>query len=168
MGAAAHNRGGRLGFILSATAAAAALYGAVVLFGLAPGSPPAVEASFRPHRPVYVQLRVRPHAVPRPVRRLPQASPGRARPSATRLWVPAVVEEPAAHRTPAPRPRPLAQASPAPAIVASGVAASPAWQSEATASSPATVTPLPAPVALLPEVPQIDVQVQVPPLQLPG
>jgi hypothetical protein len=68
-----------LGFVLSSTAAAAALYGAVVLFGLGPTSPVALgEVSVRPQPVVYVRVRVHEHAVPRPAARRPQASPGRA------------------------------------------------------------------------------------------
>ena len=76
MGAAARRSGLQPGFVLSAIAAAAALYGAVVLFGLGPTSPVALgEVSMRPQPVVYVQVRVHDNAVPRPAQRRPQASP---------------------------------------------------------------------------------------------
>src|SRR3954466_6873397 len=79
VGAAAHRTDGQPRLILSAIAAAAALYGAVVCFGLGPASPVALgEVSVRPHPVVRVQVHVRDNAVPRPVQRLPQVSPGRA------------------------------------------------------------------------------------------
>jgi len=78
VGAAAHTSGGQLGFVLSATAAAAALYGAVVVFGLGPSSPTALgENNARPERAV--RMSAPGPAAPRPALRGPQPSAGPAR-----------------------------------------------------------------------------------------
>jgi hypothetical protein len=66
-----------VGLVLSATAAAAALYGAVVLIGVGPSSPLALNrTSARPQ--LAVHLRVHDPAASRPAVREPQPSPGRA------------------------------------------------------------------------------------------
>jgi len=68
---------GQLRLVLSSAAAAAALYGAVVLFGLGPSSPLALDLeSARPQPAVHV--RVHDLAAPDPAARGPQPSPGRA------------------------------------------------------------------------------------------
>jgi len=66
-----------LRLIVSAAAAAAVLYGAVVVFGLGAASPSAIGSTPGHNTPV-VQVRHDP-AVPGPVQRLPQVSPGPAR-----------------------------------------------------------------------------------------
>jgi hypothetical protein len=77
VGAAAHKSGDQVRFVLSSIAAAAALYGAVVLLGLGPTSPWALDREpVRP--PQVVPLSVHDHVAPRPVRRGPQPSPGPA------------------------------------------------------------------------------------------
>ena len=78
VGAAAHRSGGQARFFLSATAAAAALYGAVVVFGLGPSSPTALgESNARPDQTVRVHVSGPP--APRPALRGPQPSAGPAR-----------------------------------------------------------------------------------------
>jgi hypothetical protein len=74
MGTAAHNSSGELRLGLTATAAAAVLYGAVVVFGLGPASPFGLSRADEPTAPV-VHM---PHdtAAPGPALRLPQVSPG--------------------------------------------------------------------------------------------
>jgi hypothetical protein len=80
VGAAALRFGLQPRFVLSAIAAAAAVYGAVVLFAFGSTSPVALdEVRFRPQPVVIVHMRVHDDAVPRPAQRLPQVSPGRAR-----------------------------------------------------------------------------------------
>ncbi|HMI28110.1 MAG TPA: hypothetical protein VK490_00295 [Gaiellaceae bacterium] len=77
MGAAAHTSSGQLRLVLSSTAAAAALYGAVVLIGLGPSSPLALDQeSARPQ--LVVHVRVPDQAAPDPAARGPQPSPRRA------------------------------------------------------------------------------------------
>jgi len=77
VGAAAHRSGDQLRLVLSSIAAAAALYGAVVLLGLGPTSPWALDRE-QARPPQVVPLSVRDHVAPRPVRRGPQPSPGPA------------------------------------------------------------------------------------------
>jgi hypothetical protein len=86
-----------LRFVLSSIAAAAALYGAVVLLGLGPTSPWALDRE-QARPPQVVPLSVHDHVAPRPVRRGPQPSPG-----------PAQLHVRARGRTPA-RPAPRAHA----------------------------------------------------------
>jgi len=145
VGAAAHRTDGQLRLILSAIAAAAALYGAVVCFGLGPTSPVALgEVSVRPHPVVHVQMRVRDNAVPRPVQRLPQVSPGRAQ----RRITPARASAPA---------KPHARSGSAPTTVVSSIA-----------PAQTVAPPTPAPTVVLPDVVPAQLDVQLPPLQLPG
>ena len=163
VGAAAHRTDGQLRLILSAIAAAAALYGAVVCFGLGPTSPVALgEVSVRPHPVVRVQVHVRDNAVPRPVKRLPQVSPGRAQRPVT----------------------PVRRSAPAKANARSRMAAAtvvssipPAEPSEVTptptpaptpAAPPTIAPPTAVPAVVLPDVVQARLDVQLPPLQLPG
>lgn len=74
MGPAVHKSSGQMRLSLSATAAAAVLYGAVVVFGLGPASPLSLGRGDDTAVPV-VHV---PHdsAVSGPVQRLPQVSPG--------------------------------------------------------------------------------------------
>jgi hypothetical protein len=155
VGAAVHRTGDRLRVILSATAAAAALYGAVVLFGLGPTSPVALgEVSVRPQPVVYVRVRVHEHAVPGPAQRRPQASPGRAQHHHPVVHVqtaqPAPVVE---HAAPHVQQPPLVSDSAPPAEEP----AVPAGFVSPAASAPALV---------LPPLPQVEVS--LPQLQLPG
>jgi hypothetical protein len=77
VGAAAHRSSGEVRLVLTSAAAAAALYGAVVLFGLGPSSPLALDLeSARPQPAVHV--RVHDLAAPDPVAREPQPLPGGA------------------------------------------------------------------------------------------
>jgi hypothetical protein len=77
VGAAAHRSGDQLRFVLFSIAAAAALYGAVVLLGLGPTSPWALDRE-QARPPQVVPLSVHDHVAPRPVQRGPQPSPGPA------------------------------------------------------------------------------------------
>jgi hypothetical protein len=78
MGLAAHIPADRTRFGLSATAASATLYTAVVLFGVGSAAPSALDG---PEDRGSAVVLVSPHdsAVPGPARRLPQVSPGPAR-----------------------------------------------------------------------------------------
>lgn len=147
----------RLG--LSATAAAAALYGAVILFGVGPATPSALDPN-NDLRPPVVHV---PHdsAVSGPAQRLPQASPGPERQRSSKLPPSAagsVTAEPAAgpeqpeDAVPAPgQPKP----KPAPAQPAASSASPPS-------SAPTqSVAPLLEVTLPIPEVP-------VPPVTLPG
>jgi hypothetical protein len=161
VGAAAHRTDGQLRVILSAIAAAAALYGAVVCFGLGPTSPVALgEVSVRPHPVVHVHMRVRDNAVPRPVQRLPQVSPGRAQ----RRITPVRASAPA---------KPHARSRIAPATVVSSIPpAQPSTVTPTPTPAPETTQtvapPTPAPTVVLPDVVPAQLDVQLPPLQLPG
>jgi hypothetical protein len=73
MGAKADSSGGQVRLIVAATAAAAALYGTVVLLGLGPSSPFALSAE-NVRSPLPVHVRLHDHAVPRPAARVPQPS----------------------------------------------------------------------------------------------
>ena len=144
-----------MGFVLTATAAAAALYGAVVLFGIGPTSPVALgEVSVRPQPIVYVRVRVHEHAVPRPAQRRPQASPGRAQrhlqvvPAQTTRPAPWV--EHAARR--------VQQLPPV---------SDPASSMEEPAMPAGAVSPVASvPALVLPQLPPVEVS--LPQLQLPG
>jgi len=89
VGAAARISGLQPGVVLSAIAAAAALYAAVVLFAFGSTSPVALdEVRLRPQPVVIVHMRVHDDVVPRPAPRLPQVSPGRARRNVPKLQLP--------------------------------------------------------------------------------
>jgi hypothetical protein len=74
MGPAVHKSSGELRLGLTATAAAAVLYGAVVVFGLGPASPFGLSRADEPTAPVVLVPHDR--AASGPAQRLPQVSPG--------------------------------------------------------------------------------------------
>lgn len=171
----------RLG--LSATAAAAALYGAVILFGVGPATPSALDAVDDLRTPV-VHL---PHglAVSGSELRLPQVSPGpgrhrsrKAPPAATgdATAVPAAVpagqpEHPAAvpgqpeHPVPAP-----GQPAPAPAQPTASPASPPPAPTPSVPSlleAPLRVLEVTAPPITLPQTPELPPLPTAPSLALP-
>jgi hypothetical protein len=162
MGLAKHNPGGQWRLGLSATAASAVLYSAIVLFGVGSASPSALDAARDPHASAVLVL---PHAdtVSGSVQRLPQASP-----EPRRHYSPAKVNRPRAGVAPAP-------ASSAPSATGSPKPASPrqesATSSGAKGSSPpaSVVEPAPTFTVTAPIVPVPPVTVTVPelPVQLP-
>jgi hypothetical protein len=161
MGLAKHNPGGQWRLGLSATAASAVLYSAIVLFGVGSASPSALDAARDPHSSAVLIL---PHAdtVSGSVQRLPQASP-----------------EPRRHRSPAKVDRPRAgvapaQASPAPSATESPKPASPRQESATSSgvnvsSSGSAVEPPPTVTVTVPVVPVPPVTVTLPelPVQVP-
>lgn len=179
MGPAAHTSSGHLRLPLSATAAAAVLFGAVVVFGLRPASPLALGPDRIDAAPV---VRV-PHDVPAsgPVQREPQPSPGperrRAQVKAPQTWTP-VSQRPTAASPPpgrpsGPRTPGATPSTPPPATPAAKPPSAPAEDAGAALPSappplpevfvpgvtlPPLLPPLPAP---LPELPSA-------PLDLPG
>ena len=74
MGLARHNPSGHWRLGLSATAASAVLYSAIVLFGVGSASPSALDAGRDPHASAVLIL-PQADSVSGPVQRLPQASP---------------------------------------------------------------------------------------------
>jgi len=78
MGLMSHTSGGKVKFGLASLAAAGALYCAVVIFDLGTSSPVAL-GSNNDRSSTVVRVPPRDLAVPGPVRRLPQVSPGPAR-----------------------------------------------------------------------------------------
>ena len=84
MGSAVHKSSGWMRFCLSAAAAAAVLYGAVVLFGLGPAFPVALGRS-HDRGPSVVRVQAHDPAVSGPVQRGPQPSSGPARHRAARV-----------------------------------------------------------------------------------
>ena len=162
MGLAKHNPGGQWRLGLSATAASAVLYSAIVLFGVGSASPSALDAARDPHASAVLIL-PQADSVSGSVQRLPQASP-----------------EPRRHRSPAKVDRPRAGVTPAPVSSAPSETASPKpaspRQESATASgvnvssSASVVEPAPTVVTVTaPVVPLPPVTVTLPelPVQLP-
>src|SRR6266446_6685847 len=162
MGLAKHNPGGQWRLGLSATAASAVLYSAIVLFGVGSASPSALDAARDPHASAVLIL---PHAdtVSGSVQRLPQASP-----------------EPRRHHSPAKAGRPRAGVTPEPASSApsateSAKPASPRQESATSSgvnvsSSGSAGEPAPTVVtATVPVVPLPPLTVTLPdlPVQLP-
>lgn len=78
MGLATHNPGGQVRFGISATAASAVLYSAVVLFGVSSASPLALDSDSDRGGSV-VLIPTHDTAVSGPEQKLPQASPGPVR-----------------------------------------------------------------------------------------
>jgi hypothetical protein len=156
---AALRSSGKVRLGLSATAAAASLYGAVVLFGLGPASPLALGSQGDRDVPV---VRVPPHDLPvsGPVQRQPQASPGPAR-HRTVIRV--------RHDSAPRRPRPAAglkgnPAKPSNAPAPSSAAPQPTVKVPVVSSS-VPETPLTTTTPTLPEPPPITLPaVTVPPL----
>ncbi len=161
MGLAKHNPGGQWRLGLSATAASAVLYSAIVLFGVGSASPSALDAARDPHASAVLIL---PHAdtVSGSVQRLSQASP-----------------EPRRHHSPAQAGRPRAGVTPAPASSAPSATESPKpaspRQESATSSgvnvssSASVVEPAPTVTVTAPVVPLPPVTITLPelPVQLP-
>ena len=163
MGAAAHTSGGEVRLVLSGTAVAAALYAAVVLFGLGPVSPLALgEGKARPSLAVHV--RVHDRAAPSPAARGPQPSPGparhqpgRAHLTVSRPWVAPPAPKRQTYRRSRPASQPTAAKAPVPAQPQQPALAPAAVEQPLTPASAAT-PPTPPAVS---ESPQI---VELPPL----
>jgi hypothetical protein len=181
MGLAMRNPSGGVRLVLSATAASAVLYGAIVLFGVGSASPSAIDTGGSDRHASVVLTRSHVVIVSGSVQKLPQASPepGRNRP---RLRPhrprPAVVEttEPAAPvaaaNEPAPVPTRGTESGP-PSVESSPtdpgavpVAVSVSVPSVAIPAVPALALPLPLPaLSPPPALPLPSLQL---PLQLPG
>jgi hypothetical protein len=181
VGPAAHTSSGHLRLPLSSTAAAAVLFGAVVVFGLRPASPLALGPDRIDAAPV---VRV-PHDVTAsgPEQRGPQPSPGPERlrtPVKTRqTWTPVaqrptatrpVAEQPSGPRTPGSTPparppaTPLVQPpTPPPEVAATALPEPPGPLPEVTVPT-LTVPPLPP----LPPLPAPLPELPPAPLDLPG
>jgi hypothetical protein len=168
MGLAKHNPGGQWRLGLSATAASAVLYSAIVLFGVGSASPSALDAGHDPHASAVL---IQPDAdtVSGSVQRLPQASPepGRHRLHA-RANQPRRVGVAPSPTTSAP----ATVASPPPAAPRTEEHAPPSVTRVATASVASVAEPLPvvaSPVVQVPAVtvPLVDLSVQLPELPSP-
>jgi hypothetical protein len=181
VGPAANTSSGETRLGLSATAAAAVLYGAVVLFGLGPTSPLALDREGDLPAPV-VQV---PHdaAAPGPELRRPQASPGPARPrQSSRPGRDKNAVQPAVSAKPTVAPEtPDQPTAPRPPATASQPHSAPAKKDTVGTSPTPTVTvpgpelpittpsvELPDPGSLLPPVPPLPQTPPLPLLQLPG
>jgi hypothetical protein len=170
MGLAKHNPGGQWRLGLSATAASAVLYSAIVLFGVGSASPSAPAAGRDPHASAVL---MRPHAdtVSGSAQRLPQASP---EPRRHRLRARADRR----HTGVEPAPTSSAPTSSAPSTVASPTPASPReTESESlgvTSSTTASVAVAPPVVSVPPislptvTVPLPDLPVQLPDVPVPA
>ena len=181
MGLATHNRVGGLRLCLSAIAASAALYSAVVLFGV--GSPPSVALDVGRDRHSSV-VRISEHidesSVSGSARKLPQASPepgrqrarvrphqpGRSGVESTSSPTSSTVESPT--QVPAP-PRGTESSSPNLRVPSTAPVAVPLPRVEVpTVSAPELAVPLPLPLPALP-VPPLPLPQPLPlPLDLPG
>jgi hypothetical protein len=164
VGLATRNPGGKLRLGLSAVAASAALYSAVVLFGVGSASPVALDTGGDRHASVVLISR-QADTVFGSVQRLPQASP-----------------EPGRHRSRLQRPRPRAGVGSATSPVPSTAELPPpviprgpeSVSPSLTGSSPASVAaPLPSVAVIAVPVPELplplpELQLQPQPLDLPG
>ncbi|HEU5279366.1 MAG TPA: hypothetical protein VFU26_10725 [Gaiellaceae bacterium] len=164
MGLAAHIPGDRTRFGLSATAASATLYTAVVLFGVGSAVPSALDA---PEDRGSAVVPVPPHdsAVPGPARRLPQVSPGPPRhrsvaqaPGLKRLGTAAGTSAPRTV-TPAEAPPPPSK-TPAPAAPSRTPPPPPA--DEPTVEVTTTLPAAPDVTAELPEAPALPLPLPLP------
>jgi hypothetical protein len=175
---AAHKSGGETRLGLSATAAAAALYGAIILFGLGSASSSALNPNGDSRTPV-VRL---PHdsAVSGPALRLPQVSPGPGRQRSGKASpstpgnvtaVPAPLAEQPEHPLPAPS-EPKAAAAPAPAAASQSTQAVQPSEVAVTIPTPEVTVPtvtlpqITLPPVTLPPVPDAELP-PVPSLPLP-
>jgi hypothetical protein len=148
-----------VGFVLTATAAAAALYGAVVLIGAGPSSPLALSReSARPQ--LAVHLRVHDPAASSPRARGPQPSPGLAQRRArlARVARPAHTARRRTRRSALVSTRAVTQAASPPIHPASAAAPAPvsAPALPEVAVTPAVVVPA-LPVVSLPPLPALPV-----------
>jgi hypothetical protein len=166
VGLATHNPGGQVRFGVTATAASAVLYGAVVLLGVKEASPSVLDDD-GDRSPAVVLIHQHDSAVPGPRQKLPQASPGperqRTQPSqhSTRIGI--------GSRPNAPRPAsaPAQPTKPAPSRATESKPSKPATTAPApsqTLQPMLEVTPPPLPV---PEVTLPPVTVPSPLLPLP-
>jgi hypothetical protein len=158
MGLARRNPGGQWRLGLSATAASAVLYTAIVLFGVGSASPSAPAAGRDPHASA-VLIQAPADTVSGSGQKLPQASPGpRRHRSLARARQPRAAVAPA-------------QTSPAPSTVADPTPASPrATESESPASVASSTTVSvadPPPVLPVPIIPVPTVTVPLPELPVP-
>jgi hypothetical protein len=147
-----------VGLVLTATAAAAVLYGTVVLFALGPSSPTALgEVNVGRPQVVRVQMHLQDHrAATRPVPRLPQASPGRAQHVATHPRSPVAQLRVSRPRAVKATPRPAAQIQPLRS------AAKPESQTP-PAASPVMPPEVETPPIALPSLPELELP-ETPPL----
>lgn len=166
MGLATHNPSGEVRLVLSATAASAVLYGAVVLFGAGSPSPVAIDVGGSARHASVVLIPKHADTVPGPVQKLPQASPGprrhrsRTRPHPGR---PAV----GSTTSPAPQPPPHVPTrapAKAPAPQADHRRADPVAEPLLNMAIPTVTVPE---LPLLPPAPPLALPVTLP-LQLPG
>jgi hypothetical protein len=163
MGLATRNPGGAVRLVLSATAASAVLYAAIVLFGVGSASPSTLDTGGS-HRHASVVL-TRSHVVivSGSVQKLPQASPepGRTRPRVRpHRPRPAVVD--------ATKPdAPLAvENEPAP-VPTRGTESGPPSADSSPADPVAVPVPVPAPSVAIPAVPVLALPLPLPALSAP-
>jgi len=155
MGLAKHNPSGQWRLGLSATAASAVLYSAIVLFGVGSASPSAPAAGGDPHASAVL---IQPHAdtVSGSVQRLPQASP-----------------EPRRHRSHARLDRPRTEVASQPTSSAPSTTASPkpapprVTESESPSGTSSPAAPVAVAVPVLPVPPITVPTVTVPAPELP-
>jgi hypothetical protein len=155
MGLARHNPGGHWRLGLSATAASAVLYSAIVLFGVGSASPSAPDAGPDPHASV-VLIQARADTVAGSVQRLPQASPepGRTR-STARPQRPRAAVEPTAATPASP---PAVESAPRPATPRATESVSPSVTQTAAVGVSLPAVPLPDPIGVIvPAVPTLPV-----------
>jgi hypothetical protein len=175
VGLATHNPGGQLRFGISATAASAVLYSAVVLFGVSSASPLALDSNSDRGGSV-VLVPAHDTAVSGPEQKLPQASPGPVRHHAGQ-----VVRAPrvgVGSRSSAPRPTsgPTQPSNPASPRTTESQPAKPTSTSAPTSTVVEVTAPtLPEPtlptvtLPTLPvELPETPALPQLPGLDLPG
>jgi hypothetical protein len=152
----------RLG--LSAIAASAVLYSAIVLFGVGPASPTALDADRDPHASA-VLIQVRPDTVSGSAQRLPQASP-----EPRRHHSPTRSGRPRTAFTPRPVPSaPIAVASPTPAAPRETESESPSVPRSTAASVSEPLPSVTLPTVQVPTVtvPALNLPVQLPQLPAP-
>jgi hypothetical protein len=157
MGPAVHKSSGELRLGLTAAAAAAVLYGAVVVFGLGPASPFGLSRVDEPTAPV-VHV---PHdpAAPGPALRLPQVSPGPERRSAQpKSRQDSVrVAEPAAAGPLRPDPPSITPSSPAGTSAPSPAPSAPTGSPTEQLSTSLPTTPIDSVEPVVPVVPDLTV-----------
>jgi hypothetical protein len=152
--------GGKVRFSLAALAAAGVLYGAVVMFGLGSASPVALGPSDGRGAPV---VRVPSHdpAVPGPVRRLPQASPGPARRHAARASASPARKQPGRGGRHGVTSGAKGQSAPAKPRTSESVPPS--------IATPAPLPTVPVPSVPVPPIPPVTLpSVPLPPVQVPA
>jgi hypothetical protein len=168
MGLATHNRVGGLRLCLSATAASAVLYSAVVLFGV--GSPPSVTLDVESNRPtsvVRISERSDVGSVSGSVKKLPQASPEPGRPR--HRVRPHQPRRPGVESTSPPTPATVESPAPLPVPPRATESASPSVKAPSTVPVAAPLPSVTVPTVPAPELPALLPQptLPVPPVLLP-